>query len=274
MYIAYFKHTQLRMAKQNSQFSITNIMKQLSFTIILLLFYNLFLKGQPTIFKDKEFLKYEMSYGWITGGVASLTLEKTTLNGKKVFHVKAVGRTVGIAHTIFHVEDIYESYFDPVTCKPYKSRMSLKENKYRNYNVVWYNHAAKTLYSKKSGNHKIKVDNIFDIVSSFYRLRQRVTKLYKGQEITIHTYFHDEPWDLVVKYKGIEVIKTKFGKLKCMKFNPVVEEGTFASKDALDIWISADKNRIPVRVKMKLFVGSFSTDLVEYKNIVYPLGSQ
>ncbi len=235
------------------------------------------MKGQdkrPVIFKPGEYLKYEMSYGWITGGVASLTLTKANYNGKPVYHVKAVGQTVGIANSLFNVEDVYESYFNTKDCKPYKSKMSLKENKYRNYNEVWYNHKAKILHSKKSGEHKIKVNEIFDIVSAFYKLRQSLEKLKKGQKITIHTYFHDEPWDLVVIYSGIEVIKTKFGKLKCMKFKPLVEEGTFASKDALDVWISADKNRIPIRVKMKMFVGSFKTDLVAYKNIVYKLGTE
>ncbi len=258
------------MATKNKQ------MKQI--LILTLITFFLVIEGKAQhkapIFQDGEYLKYEMSYGWITGGVASLTLKKTTYKGKPAFHVKAVGRTVGIANTVFNVKDIYESYFDTLNCKPFKSKMSLKENKYRNYNEVWYNHSGKTLYSKKSGNHKIKVKDIFDIVSAFYKLRQSVEKLYKGQKLVIHTYFHDEPWDLVVIYKGLETIKTKFGKLKCMKFNPIVEEGTFESQDALDIWISADKNRIPIRVKMKLFVGSFKTDLVEYKNIVHKLGSE
>ncbi len=257
---------------KNNKMKIIRILCLIIFTFSI----TVFSVGQSNnlIFKNGEYLKYEMSYGWITGGVASLSLQETLYKGKRAFHVKAVGRTVGIAHTIFNVKDIYESYFNPDNCKPYKSLMNLKESDYRNYNEVWFNHENKTLYSKKSGQHKIKVDNIYDIVSAFYVLRQNVKSLKPNQRITIHTYFHDEPWDLEVRYRGIEVIKTKFGKLKCMKFNPVVEEGTFESKDALDIWISADKNRIPIRVKMKFFVGSFKTDLVDYRNIVYPLGTE
>lgn len=215
-----------------------------------------------------------MSYAWIRGGVATLTLKQTTFNEEPAYHVQAIGRTVGIANTVFNVHDKYESYFDPNTCKPFKSLMNLKEGDYRNYNEVYFNHASKTLVSKKSGKKKIKVDNIYDVVSAFYELRSRLKKLTPNQQVVIHTYFHDEPWDLIVKYKGIQIIKTKFGKILCMRFNPVVEEGTFESEDALDIWISADKNRIPIRVKMKLFVGSFKADLVEYENIMYPLGSK
>ena len=56
-----------------------------------------------------------------------------------------------------------------------------------------------------------------------------------------------------------------------MKFTPVVEKGTFEDEDALDIWISNDKNRIPVRIQMKFFVGSFKTDLIEHSGTKYKM---
>jgi len=52
-----------------------------------------------------------------------------------------------------------------------------------------------------------------------------------------------------------------------MKFKPVVETGTFEDEDALSIWISNDKNKIPVRVQMNFFVGSFKTDLTTYSGL-------
>ncbi len=228
-------------------------------------------KGQSdSVFKPGEQLDYEMSYGWITGGVASLRLEETQFMGKDVYHVKAVGKTIGVAHTIYHVRDSYESYFDPETGKPYKSVMNLREGNYRNYNEVYYNHNEGTLISKKSGKKEIGKE-VFDIVSAFYFLRKNLKDIKVGDKVVIHTYFHDEPWDLVIRYKGNETIKTRFGKINCMKFKPIVLEGTFESEDALDIWISNDQNKIPVRVKMKFFVGSFKTDLVKYSGITNEL---
>lgn len=221
-------------------------------------------------FKEGENLKYIMSYGWIDGGEASLGIEKVQFEGKQVYHVKSVGKTIGIAHSIYHVKDIYESWFDINTGLPYKSLMDLTEGKYKNYNVVYYNQANKTVLSKKSGKKTLK-NNVFDIVAAFYHLRGSFNNLKLGQMVTIHTYFHDKPWDLIVRYKGNETIKTDFGKINCMKFTPVVEKGTFKDEEALDIWISNDKNRVPIRVKMKLFVGSFKTDLVEHTGLLYPL---
>lgn len=221
-------------------------------------------------FKAGESLKYIMSYGWIKGGEARLGIEKIQFNGKQVYHVKAIGKTIGITNSIYHVKDIYESWFDINNGLPYKSLMDLTEGKYKNYNIVNYNQAEKTVISKKSGKKSVK-NNVFDIISAFYHLRQSFNNLKVGQTVTIHTYFHDEPWDLIIRYKGNETIKTDFGKINCMKFKPIVEKGTFKDEEALDIWISNDKNKVPIRVKMKLFVGSFKTDLVEYSGLVYPL---
>jgi hypothetical protein len=222
------------------------------------------------VYKPGEELKYEMSYGWITGGVASLNLRETKYQGKNVYHVKAVGKTIGVAHSIYNVRDVYESYFDPETGKPYKSIMDLKEGDYRNYNEVIFNHDEGTLISNKSGKKEMGKE-VFDIVSAFYHLRKSLNDIKVGDKVVIHTYFHDEPWDLVIRYKGTETIKTSLGKINCMKFKPIVMKGTFENEDALDIWISNDKNRIPVRVKMKFFVGSFKTDLVKHSGLMHEL---
>ncbi|OQX96488.1 MAG: hypothetical protein B6I20_14365 [Bacteroidetes bacterium 4572_117] len=247
------------------------------FCILFFVGPNTKIKSQQTSdikpFKSGENLKYIMSYGWIKGGEAKLKMEKRLYNGKQVYYVKAVGKTIGVAHSIYHVIDIYESWFDVNSGLPYKSIMDLTEAKYKNYNVVHYNQAKKTLVSKKSGKKRLK-HKVFDIISAFYHMRQSLNNLKIGQKVTIHTYFHDDPWDLVVRYKGNETIKTEVGKINCMKFKPVVEKGTFKDENALDIWISNDKNRVPVRAKMKFFVGSFKTDLVEYSGLVYPLKIQ
>jgi hypothetical protein len=253
-------------------------MKLIGFILFLFPFFPLNINVQEKeligqmndVFRPGEELKYEMSYGWITGGVASLSLQETKFQGKNVYHVKAVGKTVGVAHTLYNIRDTYESYFDPETGKPFKSVMNLKEGDYRNYNEVLFNHAEGTLVSYKSGKKEMGQD-VFDIVSAFYHLRKSLNNLKIGDKVIVHTYFNDEPWDLIIRYKGTETIKTDLGKINCMKFKPVVEKGLFEDENALDIWISNDKNRIPIRIKMKLFVGSFKTDLVKHSGLLYDI---
>jgi len=45
------------------------------------------------------------------------------------------------------------------------------------------------------------------------------------------------------------------------------------SKNAIEIWMSDDKNRIPVKIRAKLRIGAVEVYLASYKNLKYPLSS-
>jgi len=219
---------------------------------------------ENTSFKSGEKLNYEMSYGWVTGGKATVVLEETTFMEKPAYHVKATGYTVGLADKIFYVYDVYESYFDPETCLPFKAIRNVREDKYKRYQVDFFDHDKNTVTSLDKPKKNVK-ENTFDVISAAFSMRKEKFKDIKpGDIIRVSTYFHDEPWELVVRFKSIETIKLGIGKIECMKFKPIVQKGTFEDEDALSIWISNDDNRVPVLVEMKFFVGSFRTELASY----------
>ena len=73
---------------------------------------------------------------------------------------------------------------------------------------------------------------------------------------------------LDIRFYGTETIKTKFGKVNCLKFSPLVEPGRiFDSPDDVTIWVSNDNNKIPIRIQFNLIIGSVKCDLVEYENL-------
>jgi hypothetical protein len=93
-----------------------------------------------------------------------------------------------------------------------------------------------------------------------------------GEVLKTITYFDDELFPFQIRYKGKEDVKTKFGKIKCYRFDPVVEPGRmFDSEDDMTIWMSADKNVIPIKVRFDLLVGSLRMELDEFSNLKYPL---
>ncbi len=250
-------------------------MKRFIFAAIFFLSAH-FLKSQTTKnlpFQAGEKLDYVMAYGFFPGGTASLELEETTLNNKKVFHCKTVGKTVGLADKIFKVYDVYESYFDTETCLPVKAIRNVSEGAtYKKYTEDFFDHEKLTVTNNLNEKKTIK-KNTFDVISAFYYARCTVFEgLKEGNVIRIETFFQDKQWTLVVRFKGYETIKIpNFGKIECLKFKPIVETGTFEDEDALDIWISNDQNHIPVRIEMDFFVGSFRTDLVKYSGLKHSL---
>lgn len=236
-------------------------------------------QGQGPSYKVGEKVTYVIQYGVITAGSVTLDLNSDTLDGKEIWHSKLKAKTTGVADAFYKVLDIYESFIDPVTELPVKSIRNVREGRYRKYNVVLFDHHSRIdssiLNSDLTGIH-IAPPQIHDILSCFYFFRNRIlpvqNNLKKGDLITIITWFCDELYPIKLKYVGVDEVKTKVGRIKCYKFNPVTEVGRlFKTDEDVSFWFSADRNFLPVKVRFDIFVGAFSSELTGYEGLVYPL---
>ncbi|MGO1585031.1 MAG: DUF3108 domain-containing protein, partial [Mesonia sp.] len=67
------------------------------------------------------------------------------------------------------------------------------------------------------------------------------------------------------------VLKTKFGKVRCLKFRPYVQaDRVFKKEESLTLWVSDDDNKIPVKIKAELAIGALEADLDAYKGLKNP----
>ena len=236
-------------------------------------------KGQVASYKPGEKIYYSIHYGFITGGEATLELNNDTLSGKQLWHSSLTGRTLGIVDALFKVLDIYESYMDPYTELPVRSVRNISEGNYKRYNIVDFDHTTRSdsaiITSDLTGIH-VTQPGIHDIISCFYWFRNHILPyidtLRKGEMITIMTWFTDELYPIQMRYIGIEEVKTRAGRIKCYKFNPVTEKGRlFKTEEDVSFWFSSDKNFLPVKIRFDIFVGAFIVDLESYEGLVYPL---
>lgn len=244
------------------------------FLLSTLVFLVISAKGQVNNdpYRPGEMLKYLLYYGWLDGGEAVMTLSEENYNDQKVYYTKVVAKSVGLADILYKVYDVYESYFDPVTVLPYKAIRNIKEGGYRYYNEVLFLHDEDSVDSQRSGKQAIP-KNCFDMLSALYELRRKIhSNMVDGDTIRIETYFGDEVFPMVLRYRGKEAIKTKIGIIECLKFVPVVEVGrVFKEEDDMIMWFADKPNYVPIRVKFELFVGSLKCDLIEYENLKYGL---
>lgn len=255
-------------------------MKRLIYLILLLMLFGSEAIGQKIIsYKPGEKIYYDIKYGLITGGVASLEIGSEILYGREVWHTRMIGKTTGLTDAIYKVLDIYESYIDPETELPVKSVRNIREGRYRKYNEVLFDHKTRPdsaiLTSDLTGIH-ITQPGILDILSCFYYFRNHVMpdekKLVKGEYTTLMTWFSDELYPIRLKYVGIDEVKTKLGKLRCYRFNPITEKGRlFSTEEGVSFWFTADKNFLPVKIRFDIFVGSFTVEMTSVEGLVYPL---
>ncbi|HAZ04732.1 MAG: hypothetical protein A2W90_09845 [Bacteroidetes bacterium GWF2_42_66] len=226
-----------------------------------------------TAFRVGENLSYQIRYGLVLGGIATISLTDEIYNNKKAFHAVATAQTTGMAELIFGVKDSYESWFDKKTNLSYKQIRNIREGRYRKYNEVTYNRENNTVNSKLSGVHPVP-ENILDLTTTLYYIRRiDFSKVKEGDTVFLNMYFADEIFPFYLRYKGKESIRTKFGKISCLKISPVVEVGRmFKTPDDLSIWLTDDANQLPVLVKTDIrHVGSVLLKLTKYENISNPL---
>lgn len=252
-------------------------MKKL-FLLILVLTTLAFDTQREDAFDTGEYFKFRIHYGIINAGYATLEVKDATINNKKVFHAVGKGYTTGMSKFFFKVEDLYESYFDKETGNPYRYVRKIDEGGYTKNQEGIFNQKENRIlvkdYKHKSEKTLIITnDEVQDIVSSFYYLRNHpnIDKLKPGESIGIDMFFDDEITKFKLKYVGRQDITTKFGTVSCMIFKPLVQTGrVFKEKESLTLWISDDNNKVPVRIKAELAVGSLKADLDEYKGLKNP----
>ncbi len=222
-----------------------------------------------TAFKGNEKLQYKVGYGLIKGGEASMIINSVAVGDTYLHHIKAVAKTTGVVGAMFTIYDTYESYVDIFSGYPLKSVRNIRENKYTSYNEVLFFREQGFLRSLKSGDHEAP-SNVLDILSAFYYARRYLftNRLEKNEVIDLYTFFDDEFFPIKVKFKRIEKVRTKFGRIMCLKFIPLLgDKSPFKKEEQFQVWITADKNFIPVKIRVKLPVGSLKCDIIDFDGI-------
>ncbi|HLT34153.1 MAG TPA: DUF3108 domain-containing protein [Aquaticitalea sp.] len=226
-------------------------------------------------FQAGEWFKFEMSYSnWLKAGNATLEVKESTYNGKPVFHVVGKGWTTGAIKWFFKVKDRYESYFDKHSGLPYKSIRQIDEGGHTKDIEIEFDHSQNKAYVNDKEHKKQSVHttekNVQDMVSAFYYLRNNYNTetIKEGEVVSLNMFFDEENYNFKLKFLGRETIETNFGKVKTLKFRPYVMAGrVFKEEESLTLWVSADDNKIPLKVKADLRVGSLQANLEAFKGL-------
>lgn len=234
-------------------------------------------QSDPSAFQKGEWLRFRISYSnFFNAGNATLQIKEARYKGKQLFHVVGKGKTTGVTNWFFKVRDTYESYFSKDSILPERFIRKINEGGYTKDKEILFNHTTNkaTVTDKKKKTEKTLTieDGVQDMVSTLYYLRNKdLSNIKLGDEIALTMFFDESNYGFKLRYLGTETIRTRFGKVKSLKFRPIVQAGrVFKEQESLTVWVSADKNKIPLRIKASLAVGSLRADLDAYKGLTNP----
>lgn len=228
-------------------------------------------------FKEGEVLSYRLHYGMIEAATATLEVKPTIekIGPRECYHIVGNGVSKGSFDFFFKVRDKYETHIDKNSLVPWIFNRNCYEGGYtihQNYN---FDH-----YSKKvdvGGGETFPItEGTQDMISAFYSARNLdFTDAKIGDTYALNCFIDKENWPLKIKFVGKETIKSEVGKIRCLKFRPIVQKGrVFKKEEDLNVWISDDKNHIPVRAQAKILIGAVYLELTGYKNINNPMAKE
>lgn len=226
------------------------------------------------VFQVGEVLTYRLRYGFITAaeGVLKVLDSDLKFDGKPTYRLSVDGATSGTFDVFYKIRDHYDSYIDKVNLKPYFYQENIREGSYRREDKARFSQNEQKVVATK-GTFKTPTNQTFDLVSTYYFARSLdISKMNPGDDVKINYFLGDEINQLEIKFVGRETVKTKMGKIKCLKFSPSIKPGRIFRKDSkLYLWITDDGNRVPVKAQVEILVGAVTMEIKSADGLKYPL---
>lgn len=267
----------------NNRLKMNKILKSFLVVFTILIFFSIEVHSQKTefrkienkAFKEGEVLTFDVKYGFVTAGIATMSIPKIRrISGRDAFHVLFEVNTVPSFDWIFKVRDRYETFLDTEGLFPWRFEQHIREGGYsRDFSAFFDQRRGKAKTSE--GEYDIPI-YVNDIVSAFYLARTfDYSKMKVDDRVHLQNFYKDKVYELDIRYLGKERVTVAAGTFDCIIVEPLVQEGgLFKSEGNIIIWLSDDELKIPVKVKTKVVIGSIDADLTSYSGLAGQLKSK
>lgn len=221
---------------------------------------------------DGEQLKYGIYYTFVKAGTAYIKNRGLVdIDGRKAYLLQTTAFSASVIDPFFKVRDINQSWIDAETFYSLGYTQSVREGNYkRDEWLIFAPQEGKYFgqVQKKEEPRDISAaltQDVADFLSSLYLVRAQ--PLTPGKDIVFDIINREKQYPLVVKVLNKEKVSTPAGTFKCIVVEPQLRgEGIFVSKGkSLKVWLTDDAYRMPVKMKVEVFIGSVSAQLLEYK---------
>jgi hypothetical protein len=234
-----------------------------------------------TAFQSGERIIYNVVYNWgfiwIGAGDVVFHVNQAEYNGHPVFAVEADGTSYKTYDWFFKVRDSFSAYIDKETLQPLWHVKNTSEGGYDSYEEYTFDYKRNLIYAGTSTSKRsykrdtLKTENCtFDVLSMVYYARNfDFSGLSAGDKIPVTVLLDDKIYHLYIRFRGRELLNTKDGRqYRTIRFSVMLVEGTvFKGGEDLTVWVTDDKNHVPVLVEAKILVGSVKALLRSAENL-------
>lgn len=228
---------------------------------------------KPLPFLPGEKLTFELKWSVVRAGEAVVeVLPIETINGEKAYHFLMTVKSTPFVDIFYKVRDRIDSYCDIEMKKSLLFKKKQREGRSKRNILVTFDWEKQQAQYSNYGRKRKPIPILpgtFDPYSAFF-----FTRLFdwaKASELTRPVT--DGKKNIIGRARLIkrERITVPLGTYDTFLIEPDIEHigGVFEkSKNAkIELWVTADEKRIPVRLKSKVVVGSFVGELIKVEGI-------
>ncbi|MBK7312125.1 MAG: DUF3108 domain-containing protein [Sphingobacteriaceae bacterium] len=237
--------------------------------------------GENTAYSPGEELNYKVIYNWgmiwLESGKATFRVGSAKIKDRTLYVFNGSGSTYPNYDWFYKVKDVFESYVDSATFRPLTAIANIKEgNKNDKHNYV-FNFNKKQAYTTITrGNDPAQKDTVkttpctIDVLTAIYYARNiDYSNRQKNDTISMSLLIDGKVYPIYIRYLGKEKYNAgSLGYYNCIKFSPLLVEGSiFKGGEGMKVWVTDDKNKIPLYIETPIIVGSIKVKLASYKDL-------
>ena len=227
-------------------------MKHLS--LIILFLFSFLIAETP--FKVGESLKYSADFNLIRVGQAELYVAGLeNINDLETYHVTFSANTTGLADQLFKIRDQIDIWMDKKDFFTHRLIKNINEGNYRNNVDVKFDYQKSIAITNTK---EVSIDfKARDSFSMFYYLR--TIPLKRNEVMSFSSYEGKRIVHYNLQMTGKETIRTNLGTFNCKVIRPYREgKNLFKNQGDMQIWISDDSKRLPIKIQIKMKFGSMT----------------
>ena len=219
----------------------------------------LFRKVENRAFSVGEHLVFDIAYGMVKAGTATMSIPDTQwVDGKPCLHIVTTAESSPFFSNFFKVRDRVESFIDIDGIFSWRFEKHLREGRYKANRLERYDQAGRRVFYRRDTIPAPLY--VLDILCAFYYTRTQPLEV--GRKLELDAFGDGDVYRLGVLVHRREKIRVPAGAFSCLVVEPVIQgEGIFSQKGKLTIWLTDDERRIPVLMKSKVLVGSIDCRL-------------
>jgi len=228
---------------------------------------------KPMINVGEQFI-FKASYLGVTAGFIEMTtMDDASVAGKDVFHISGHLTSAEYYRYVYTVDDRIDTFIDKKTFTPLKYTLIQRESgqKVDDLQLFDRDNYKSHFWYKRVKKDATKTDQKSEYIPRFFQDSFSALHFIRGFPLKIGDYYEfpvytrGKIWVLKLWVEGEEEVSTNGKNYKALRIRAQTHfPGVLKANDDIFFWFSFDADKIPLKFKAKVKIGSIAGDLVKY----------